>query len=416
MQILSAANRIVLSKIRWLIFEKITSLSDYLLWTLHVPAVTIPPKASGIKRVVFIGEQLPPRTARIAKWVKRSGGYECILLCSKKGYIHKFSDPAFGKIFLFRNKWHLQRIVRAVPDIYLFHSFAPKSFFPDIVRKMNKAPFIHDMQDVYTIYYGLNPTLGWLQKELPHEKSCLEQANGVVGHSLEPNVAYRKFKTRQKPPTLFFPLYCDDDFFQNTNKIIDKDNIHIAYAGGVAGSHRNPKQYGNIQFQRLIEIFVAQKIHFHIYPSPSNVRADYEEYESLARNHAYFHFHEPVAQHELAKELSQYHFGILPFFRELSEQSDDKLKYATTLKLFNYMEAGIPVIVSKDLGYQSWLVERYSAGIGINMGDLQQIRKRIEEQPYEHVLQSVLQARDKLSLKSNISRLLSFYEKTGGAE
>jgi hypothetical protein len=408
----TASLRIIIGKIRWLTYEVFTSLFDAAFWFLHLPVTGTPGLAEkNKKRIVFIGELLPPRTPRLAKWIIRSGNYTAVLVCSKRGFVKKFSDPCFEATLLFRNKWHLRRVLRGIPDVYLLHSFAPKSYYPDIARLALKVPFIHDMQDVYATYYGLHPSMPWLKRELPHEQACLEQADGVIGHSLEPNVAYRKYQTKNKPPNLFFPLYCDDDFFCNTPKSLNPDDIHIVYAGGVAGSHRNPKQYGNIQFHQLIKTLSAQKLHFHIYPSPSNVRADYEEYEEIAKENPFFHFHEPVAQQDLAKELSQYHFGILPFFKELSEQSGDKLKYATTLKLFNYLEAGIPIIVSKDLGYQSWLTERYSCGIGIRMEHIQELKTLINKTNYKTLLAAVQNSRTKLSLGRQTKRLENFYQR-----
>jgi hypothetical protein len=407
----SAAFRIILTKIRWLAYETATSCFDFVFWFLRLPVPGMVAKPEpGRKRIVFVGELLPPRTPRMAKWLVRSGGFSAVLVCSKRGFVQAFSDPHFEGVYLFRNKWHLKRILLAIPEVYVLHSFAPKSYYPDIARQTLNVPFIHDMQDVYATYYGLTPSLGWLKKELPHEKTCLEKANGLVANSLEPNAAYRKYFTKQKPPSLFFPLYCDDDFFFENKKELNPEDIHIVYAGGVAGSHRNPKQYGNIQFKSLILKLASQQIHFHIYPSPSNVRADYEEYEAMARESAYFHFHEPVSQQKLGEELNKYHFGILPFFKELSEQSDEKLKYATTLKLFNYLESGIPVIVSKDLQYQSWMVKRTGSGFEIGIEDLSVLKNIILNHPYSSLKEAVSTARKSLSLKKQINRLIEFYK------
>jgi hypothetical protein len=409
----SAARRILFNKMLWFGFEGLTSVFDFLLWTIHIPPFGMPGRVKApLKRLVYVGELLPPRTARIAKWVKRSGLYSTLLVCSQRGFVSKFSDPNFEAVCLFRNKWHLRRILRSIPDIVLLHSFAPKSYYPDIARKALDVPFIHDMQDVFTIYYGLNPTLRWLKKELPHERACLEEADGLVAHSLEPNVAYRRYGISRKPPNLFFPLYCDDDFFCNPSPKKENKGIHIVYAGGVAGSHRNPKQYGSIMFHPLIKTLSDQQIHFHIYPSPSNVRQDYEEYEKLALNSEYFHFHSSVAQQDLAKEMSRYDWGILPFFAGQSEQSADKFKYATTLKLFNFLEAGLPVIVSKDIIYQSWLIERYGCGISVEMSELSRLKSRLEVFTREDSAKNVLQVRERLSLKKNTDRLLDFYSKS----
>jgi hypothetical protein len=160
----------------------------------------------------------------------------------------------------------------------------------------------------------------------------------------------------------------------------------------------------------LIHTLSAQGIHFHIYPSPSNVRADYEEYEVTAKENPYFHFHAPVAQHELALEMSKYDWGILPFFAGQNEQSEAKYKYATTLKLFNFMEAGLPVIVSKDIIYQSWILDRYGCGVLIDGTHIKSLRDKITPDKRSAAVKNLLKARQTLSLGQNTGRLLAFYD------
>ncbi|MBI4929398.1 MAG: hypothetical protein HY841_01455 [Bacteroidetes bacterium] len=424
---MNASAKIFFVKLKWFLYEKFSSVFDFILYALNVPVTgTGKLKRSEKKVIVYLGEQLPARIPRIAKWVKRSGEYSTILVCSQRGYFEKFSNNEFDAVFLFRNAFHLKRILKQLPQVSLMHAFAPKSYYPNIARQTLKVPFVLDMQDVYSIYYGLNPALGWLKKELPHERECLEKADGLVAHSLEPNVAFRKYGIKKKPKTIFFPLYCDDDVFQKSPSLPSRregvsslspwgrdGEGSLVYAGGVAGSHRNPKQYGNIQFHEIINILSKQEIHFHIYPSPSNIRADYEEYEQIAKQNSFFHFHEPVAQDKLAEELSKYHFGFHTGFvnKELHKQSYDKYKYCTTLKLFNFIEAGIPVIISENIVYQSWIVKRYKSGILIDKQDLLDLRKILFQDDYTILAENVILAQKKLSLKDNTKRLLNFYNK-----
>ncbi len=406
----TAKLKILFYKIRWLLWDKSTSLFDFLLYQLSFSSNALRNERASTKRIVFVGEFLPPRIPRMAKWLKREGDYYFILLCHQRGFVEKYTDPSFDETHLFRNNWHLKRILKKMVPPDLVHGFAPKSYYCNVARKSVQAPYIHDMQDVYATYYGLSPDLNWLKKELPHERECLENANGIVAHSMEVNVSYRKYGIHSKPRALFFPLYCDDDFFQQHTKTFNPKEIHLVYAGGVAGSHRNAKQYGNIQFQGLIKTLSEQQLHLHIYPSPSNIRADYEEYEAIAASNPFFHFHEPVAQQDLAKELGKYDFGILPFFKDLSEQSADKLNYATTLKLFNYLEAGIPILVSKDIFYQAWIVQRYRVGLMIAHEEVKDLGAKIKLLPYHELNGNVKAARMSLSLKHNISRLGKFYQ------
>lgn len=405
--------KILSYKIRWLLWDKSTSLFDFLLYQITPTKKNKTKQPGKAKHVVFVGEFLPPRIPRMAKWLKREGNFYFVLLCHERGFVEKYTDPSFDETILFRNNWHLKRILKGLKQIDLVHGFAPKSYYCNVARKSVDAPYIHDMQDVYATYYGLNPDLNWLKKELPHERECLEKADGVVAHCLEANVAFRKYGIKQKPKTLFFPLFCDDDFFQDHTKKFNPNEIHLVYAGGIAGSHRNPKQYGNIQFHGLIDTLTKQGLHFHIYPSPGNQAIEYEEYETIAKKNPLFHFHQPVAQQQLAKELGKYDFGILPFFKELSEQSADKLKYATTLKLFNYLEAGIPIIVSSDLGFQSWIINRNKVGISIRHQQLGSLKELLLAKNTESMNFHLVSVRkNELSLRRNIHRLNEFYFQT----
>ena len=264
-----------ITKIYRLIYDILSSAVDWILLLVNLPVRSLSELSdSGKMVIVFVGDRIILRSSRMAKWVKRDGNFFTIFLSHKLYYVEKFSNKEWDKVFLYRNKFHLLRIIRQLKEVYLFHGFAPSSYYPDLVRQHVKAPFIIDMQDVYACYYGLNPVIRWIKAELPHEKNCLQLSDGLIGHSLEPNVGLRKYG-KIKPPSLFFPLYCDNDYFQNNIKSLDADDLHFVYAGGVAGSQRNKEQYGIIQFHDLIRVLSDQKIHFHIYPSPSNFKGDY---------------------------------------------------------------------------------------------------------------------------------------------
>jgi hypothetical protein len=414
---LSAASiHILLKKIRSAFLENTSSLWDLILMSLGIPAQSF--DNNDDKRIIlYIGEFLPPRIARLAKWTKKTGDYTTVLLCYKEGYFAKFSNEGIDRTLLFRNKWHLKRIIKGIPTPYIVQGFAPKSKAPYLAMQFFKryhpqTPFIGDYQDVLTTYYGTNPSKRWLKHELPYEKLCLEKADGIVAHSLEPCEGMKILKIKKKKNRIFFPLYCDNDTFKVPTLPFSSNNIHLVYAGGVAGSHRDKSHFGLIQFQWLIESLEKQKIHFHIYPSPTVDKADYAEYEQLAKTSEYFHFYNAVSQADLSNELSKYHYGVMPFFKEMSQQSDLKYKYATTLKLFNYSEAGIPILVGKSILYQSWLVDRYKLGIAVdNMDGFRDLRKIIEKQPYNLQVKQVLEGREKLSLKTHIPRLIQFYQK-----
>ena len=387
-----------------------SAVLDAMAYVLLIPP-GIPSEALVDDALFYVAELLMARAGRMAKWVTRLSGRKVVLLCHTEGFIPEFSE-GFTAIIQYRNAWHLRRLLRAMPRPWLIHGFAPKSHYPDVARRtLPSVPYVHDLQDTLVVYYGTHPTKRWLRDELPHEKACMMHADGVIAHSLEPAEGFRRYAIPrdQRPPTLFFPLYCDDDRFINVVPKISDTEIHLVYAGGVAGSHRDLRYFGNIQFFGLIDMLTKQGLYFHVYPSPTTLEADRVEYERLAKSNARFHFHPPVGQEKLAGELARYHYGLLPFFQERSEQSAEKLRYATTLKLFNYLEAGIGVLVSKDLQYQSWIVRRYNVGSAVSVEDLDRFRDT--SQTGSTVALLAEEARRRLSLRTQTGRLLSFYDR-----
>jgi len=411
-----ASLKIFLNKLKWFIYEKVTAAGDLVLFYLAVPiagSASIKEK----KTIIYVGEFLPPRIPRLAKWFKRYDTFTMVLVCHKRGFVEKFSNPDIDHVFLFRNEWHLKRIIKSIKNPYILHGFAPKSKFPFIAQAVSKkqfpsTPFIVDYQDVYVLYYGKNPEMRWLQDELPYEQGCFRDADGVLANSLEPCEGMKIWGVKKPGGRIFFPLYCDNDYFCHSEKKVTDDGIHLVYVGGIYGSHRNKSHYGLAQLHWLIDYLEPQKVHLHIYPSPSSVGADFEEYEAISKRNPYLHLHASVPQSDLAAELSKYHYGVIPFFLENSNQSNIKLTYSTTLKLFNYTEAGIPILVAKDVMYQSWLVNRYSLGIAVSTkDDFKDVKKLTGHMPYNDQARKVLENRELLSLKEHIPRLIEFYKK-----
>lgn len=392
-----------------------SSAWDRLMFMLRVPtsARHFTPE-SAERWVLYTGEFLPARIPRMVKWIRREDPQiRALLLCHIYGYFQAFANEHIDRTLLFRNTWHLKRILRDLKGkIWLVHAFAPKSEYPAVVMKAQIAPFIHDMQDVLVNYHGPEPHLRWVRHELPFEKACLAGADGVIGHCLEPRVGSRTFGIpRPHPRGLFFPLLCDNDQFKQIAQLpYGPDSIHLVYAGVISGSHRNPSVYGITQFHGLIRQLNEQGIHFHIYPSPTLHPSDTREYQDYARNYPFFHLHDSVPQDKLAQEIGQYHFGILPFYKGASSLRPDKYRYATTLKMFNFLESGIPVLVSPDLTFQHWLLSRYGVGITLEQHNLSALATLLRNLNYPTIRMQVSLVREQLSLRRRMPDLLNFYQ------
>jgi hypothetical protein len=401
-----------LTKLRKYAFIRLSSALDYLLFVLNIADTQYQPdQAASDKTVVYLGEYSWPRISRIAKYVQKDFGYRVVLVCSKMGFTPKLNPDCFDQVITFRNAWHLKRILMTIRGVKLIHAYGPVNSYPAIGITHAQVPAIYDAQDVLCCYYGLNPHYAHVKTDMESERINFTASAGLVAQSPEPIVGRRIYGTPKSSQSIFFPIYCDPEAFVPPAKMNKRsDGIHVVYIGGVAGSHRDPQRYGSIQFHWLIDLFSKQQIHFHIYPSPTNIRADYIEYEQTAKENPYFHFHNSISQSELSAELSQYHFSILPFFSGQNKQSNSKYKYATAFKLFNYIEAGLPVIVSKDVLFQSWLINRYGCGLSIEKNDLDNLASFVKQTDYNKLLENLIAGREKLSLRKQIPRMVRFYD------
>lgn len=401
--------KLFLSKVRRELSLRSLVLVDRAIWGILGSSNKLKAQTDS-KTIVFFGIFLHARISRISKWLRREYGYKTILVCSKIGLVEEFAEDNFDQVLTFRNQYHALKLLSGINEFGFVHGFGPKSYFPEFIRRRVDAPFFYDMADVLVNYQGLNPKFKWIQKELPFEKSVIQNASGLVGQSLEMNVAQRFYHIKNAN-SLFFGLYCDNDFFQEPSITWENKEIHLVYVGGVAGAHRPNKQFEILKFHSLIEDLEKQKIHFHVYPNPSSDRSDLIDYEKLDKTNQYFHFHKPVSYSKLASEISQYDYGIVPFFNDSGALNDEKMKYATSLKIFNFLEAGLPIIISGDIIYQSWLATRGGAGVEISKNDISHLGEILKQLNYKELAENVSVYREKLSLLRNIPRLQEFYTK-----
>lgn len=393
-------------------------MCDAFLFFIH----TVPKQVKAInivegKVILFLGQKLDPRIPRLTKWINRDNRYSAVILIHQDGFSKEYTSKEQGLLLFYRNEWHLKRIISRV-KVHLIHGYAPLSRFPSVallaVKKYNKRiPFIMDYQDVYVTYYGTNPVdaVSWLKDDLSYEKICFNNTDGLIACSKEPYIGDKAWNSKKISSRLFFPVYTDNDVFELNKSKASPDEIHLVYIGGIYGKSRDSKFYGIAQLHWLIDMLLPQKVHLHVYASPGVSKADKDEYHKIASENNYFHMHEPIAQTDLSRELSQYHYGLIPFFKGTSEFEDTKFKYAATLKIFNYLEAGIPVLTSRDYEFQAWLTERYKLGIVFeNKNDFKNFSEKINLIPYEKQLESLIKGREILSLKSQYPRMIKFYD------
>jgi len=393
-------NRKLLYKLNELLFV----VPDFLIY------IFLPQKLTERQVIVFAGTYMHARIGRLAKWVQRKSNYEIHLICGRTGFLDKLSNDNFQEIHLFRNKWHLKQILKKYDsNSIILHAFGPPHLCASEVMK-SKLRFkkVFDYQDLMITNFGFNPPFAYMRKELEQEEVVLKNAEMIVNHSLELQVAKRNYNqiTAKK---LFFPNFTDNDFFVRKTRTTNNE-LNLVYAGSVYSKFRNSDYFGGSQLHWLIDKLNDQGIHFHIYPAPTNVSSNLADYAEMDKELEYFHLHAPLKQEDLSKALCQYDFGVLPFFDRLTKVLPQKRRYSTTLKLLNYAEAGIPVLLSEDLFFQHYLGNKVGVAIKTSWDEFGDLKSKIEHLDRQKIQSKLYQNREDYSLSNRIDLLLEAYQ------
>ncbi|MBD99176.1 MAG: hypothetical protein CMO34_04970 [Verrucomicrobia bacterium] len=381
-----------------------SSIPDYILYKIANEKTVDQPT------IVFVGTYMHARIGRIARWVKRSSDYDVHLVCGKTGFLNKLSNNTFDETQLFRNSWHLKRLLKKYDSSnVIVHCFGPPHLAAyEVMQTEMLSKKVFDYQDLMITNFGFEAPFPYMKKELEKEEFILNKAQLIVNHSLELQVAKKNYASIPGKK-LYFPNYADNDFFIDRS-LNERNEIHIVYAGSVYSKFRNSDYFGGSQLHWLIHKLNNQGIHFHIYPAPTNVGANLVDYEEMNNQLQYFHLHAPLKQDELSKALSKYDFGVLPFFDRLTKVYPQKRRYSTTLKLLNYAEAGIPVIMSEDLVFQHHLGNKVGVAIKTTWEEFDQLKSKIEGLDLAEIRARIQQNRAQYSIEENIHRLLTAYQ------
>ncbi len=362
-----------------------------------------------LNQILFVTEDPRIDILRYYNSLKESFNGDVILMITHSKLDDLFLEAGFKKVIFFRNHWDFRNKINKVKDVDIIHGFTRRCYVIEILLKEHDVPVVISVKDTSVSSFGLNPPRWYLRKELPSEKYALENVDGILAESLEVNNAFRLFKIKRKPNRIYFPNYCEDSMIISADKSKQTKEMHLVYVGSVRGSQDAKADHGNIQLHWLIETLNEQGIHLHVYPNPNLARPIYEEYFKMSEEFSYFHMHESLPPDEMNKEISKYHFGLIPFFNEDTQRSPLKRYYSSSLKIFNYLESGLPTIISKDMGHQRWILERYQLAIGVTKSDFHDLKSVINNYNYSNLVENLDLRRNQFRLSSHIDRAISFY-------
>jgi len=188
----------------------------------------------------------------------------------------------------------------------------------------------------------------------------------------------------------------------------------LVYAGGVHSNRdpRNDGYYLTRSLLRIVPLLTAQGLRFDIYNCYDESGQGFEEFYALMDREPLFTYHHSVLIDKLPEELARYDYGWYGLDFSQAVASDQFYKECFGSKFWTYIEAGLPIIMSKEHEYMAGLAAQYGIGIPFCMDDVKELKSRLGRYDYHTLKENVRKARAVFSMEKQIDRLLSFYEKT----
>ncbi|MFH1326501.1 MAG: hypothetical protein ABIH59_00040 [archaeon] len=230
--------------------------------------------------------------------------------------------------------------------------------------------------------------------DIVSEKYCFQKADYIIHKGPKEEISWiRKSEINNiKGKIINFLPYCFDGWMQPIKKEKDKlKGINLVYIGGV---DRDDPRY-RIQIKDIFKKIAETGINLHCY---SLDPVDKELHKRIF-------IHNPLDNKELNKKMGKYHYGINIFFN--NNKVDPRWpKTALSNKILSYLEAGIPIIITKEITFMTEIVEKYGCGVVIEEKDLKNLKNILKKQNYPRILKGVEKARKDLLMSKKIKNLI----------
>jgi Flp pilus assembly protein TadD len=360
---------------------------------------------------VFVGNWPRSRHAKIAYGL-RSAGWQTVLLCQDT--FGSDMTPYFDEIKYYKDEWQALALA-ATYSPRVFHAF---SIWSD---KTSVAMVKHKPGKVVYDYYDIVEGIQTAEHEVPAQRYCIENADGLCCRDLRPRWVSRASGYQLPAHRILFPDYCWDrpDDHGAIEPEPESDGLHVVSCGSFAIEKLGQADGG---FLAIAERLAEQEIHFHIYPTPlQSLVGDlqfediFSDYIALSRRTPFFHFHRPLPERDLMRELPRYHLGVavshaLIYGEPLKRYAPEQLRCCVSARIFDYLDAGLPILMNKALSFQFFLMSRHGVGIDATADLLAHAAERLKPFVSPEFKAKARQARSAYGVRRQIGRLIKLYE------
>ncbi len=377
------------------------------------------------RQLVIVSDQPRSREAKLGVALKHAG-WRTVLLHRRPPNF----DAAryFDEIHTYEGSWQALRIALTYsPEAY--HVMVNTDYrVAELFVERRPGVVVLDSYDLIAGMYAdeflvRRPDL---VDQIQRERYCLEHADGLCCRSREVDFV-RSALGYDTAPNILFPDGCWNSCREGIHGTALGTELHTVYAGHMPLDGENADGlvgHGSKLWQA--RTLADQGIHFHLYPwchRPwSELRVELGEYHRLEQSSKYFHLHEPVAADDLIRELSRYDLAMFLYNERVCPEqvtatySKDKFRYSASNKLFDFIDAGLPVVHTAAEGsYQSSLLDKHDIRIELGAvppGEWGNVLRSVD---IKGMRQRVVDARDDYDVRRRVVDLIDFYASLCGA-
>ena len=334
--------------------------------------------------VLFVQETAHIRTHKIAKGLKDHG---CKVYLAYSMFPPKTTNPEYENVYEgIIPIMSLSQIKRFVEESEFdcIHCSNALNYFTALLAQCGKT-VIHDCSDLGSAFRKMTPA------EMAVEYMANRLASGVV-YTTEQirQYAMSVFGLSEEKTFVLENLISRD---LHPSRYLDKlstmdGRLHCVYEGAIVGNDKASKRYFEDIFHRIA--IEGVQIHFYSQSEEGYCRR-------LAGIHPNIHYEGNMTSSKLSEEMTKYDVGLCLY--NVTERNRKFLEGASPNKIFEYVNAGLPVAVG-DVRSHIDLVESNGFGKQLHMnGD---IGRQLSEIARIKVEDTVLDAQ--------IPKLLEFYE------
>lgn len=352
---------------------------------------SVSPIQKSIKKILFVQRNPCIRTFKLSCLLKSNG------IRVDLAFLETHPQITFTNMEL---PWDNVIPIHNLNDFYTFinesdydlihHSNEPDALTSILLHTNKKV--VHDTHDMMSLRSDIS------LNGVVHEYLANKFSNGCMYTSEEvKQLAIQKFRISGKDILVLENLIYEGLKPKKTlPKLSASDGkFHCVYEGGILSDPDSHRYYEDM-FLKLAQ----NGIHVHFY---SPFLDPY--YDTLSNKSEYLHYEGKKGVKELLDVMTRYDIGLM--LLNVTERNSLFLQTASPNKLYDYLTAGLPVLVSNVNSLVNF-IDKYKVGACIDWNN--NVLKQVEETAQIKIDNNFL-SDHQLSMDSKINEILDFYNK-----